>query len=122
MTLGQSVTWKDIVSVCEIKQRFQNRAPADLSCKGRPNSSYIEAVGQLVDRCIQVLIQQPGREFVVGAVLAIDGIEILKVRAGGPCQRTGLITISNPSDDDDGGVFVLRQLLSQNSQALGFLE
>ena len=107
-TASDILTWPNVVTFLEFKHSLL-RKPA-----------YEEAVGQVIQRCLDIFDKQDQRQFIIAAVMDGMRIDILRVQRHAPVlvTHTGLQPFSLSLDSI--GWKLLMRLLCAPSSALGF--
>ncbi|KAI9005287.1 hypothetical protein BC832DRAFT_480594 [Gaertneriomyces semiglobifer] len=104
---GPASLWAHVVSVIEVSD--------DLS----DSTKYRRALGQLLSRFQEVFRQQPDREFVLGAVVGPEHVEVVWQNKSYHKKRSGLIGLSFFAQND--GTRLLLGLLKSQKHRLGYI-
>eukprot|EP00771_Trimastix_marina_P001045 gnl/Trimastix_PCT/209.p1 GENE.gnl/Trimastix_PCT/209~~gnl/Trimastix_PCT/209.p1 ORF type:complete len:442 (-),score=-18.05 gnl/Trimastix_PCT/209:116-1309(-) len=105
------VMWPEVVMAFEIKTSLKN------------NRLRLDCSGQVIDRLVHILMQQPHRTFVLGAALDCSYIEVFRViKSPMTIYRSGLLSLlPGSSSPIPPGYVLLYQLLHSSPQSLGFI-
>jgi len=100
-TLGSVMVWSELVLVLELKSDLHS------------TSNYHVAIGQLVSRMEDLLVQQPDRKMAVGIALGCEGYDVWVFVRGVLCHAKGHTGIQTGWD-------MLAALLAATPQQLGY--
>ncbi|CAG8641970.1 4442_t:CDS:2, partial [Paraglomus occultum] len=100
---GKRAVWLHLVSVIELKLSME--------------SNHMDAVGQLVDRFVNILEHQTERQFVIGAVACDSQIELFHMDKNFTFEHSGLLPIDFTDKTSLGLDMLVRLLRAPNTES-----